>query len=325
MEKKKYVPGKSVEEAKQALENHKGKKPGEYHSQWKDAADGLLHDIQNRGPFSYHPGADPMYRQAVDQYVRLGRKAMMDTMGKASAMTGGYGNSYAQTAGQQTYGEYLESLNDRLPEFQKMARDTYQAQGEDLLSRYEALSQREKDAYGQYQKILEQYYAQQDRLQGAYDREKEQDYHRYTDDRDFAYGQERDEKQDAAAAAQAEREQKRWEEAKALEAERERQKREQWQQEFNEDKRRFELQWASDHAPAAPNPESGHGGGSGRGTRGTGNLGKYQKSHSNREDYYEKEKKKKTEQFHHGKRPDGAVWSPKHNVWGRPNSSVALR
>ena len=42
--------------------------------------------------------------------MKNGRLAMMDSMGRAAALTGGYGSSYAQSAGQQAYQKQMDSL-----------------------------------------------------------------------------------------------------------------------------------------------------------------------------------------------------------------------
>lgn len=260
MEKKKYTPGQSVEDAQQAVEEHKGKKPGEYHSQWKDAANDLLGQIQNRDPFHYDAGRDPLYRQAVDRYVRLGRQAMMDTLGKTTALTGGYANSYAQTAGQQSYQGYLQDLSAQLPKYHQMALDQYRAQGKDLMDRYNLLSEREKAAYGQYQKALDRYYAELDRLQGIYDREQDRDYNAYIDDRDFTYAQEQDRLEAERQAARDQAEKERLEAAQAYQAERDKIKDQQWQQKFDEEKRQYEQDYALRQSKGSRRGGGGRGG-----------------------------------------------------------------
>ena len=54
-----------------------------------------------QGEFKYNVNADPLYQQYKDQYIQGGKLAMMDTMGKAAALTGGYGSTYGQQVGQQ--------------------------------------------------------------------------------------------------------------------------------------------------------------------------------------------------------------------------------
>lgn len=77
-------------------------------------------------------------------------------MGRAAALTGGYGNSYAQTAGQQAYNTYLQQLNDRIPDLYELAYSKYQQEGEELRDRYKLLEDRKDDAYKLYQDSLEQ-------------------------------------------------------------------------------------------------------------------------------------------------------------------------
>ena len=69
--------------------------------------------LANREKFSYNQKDDPLYAQYEDMYTRNARMAMNDTIGVASAMTGGYGNSYAATAGQSMYNNTMQGLNEK--------------------------------------------------------------------------------------------------------------------------------------------------------------------------------------------------------------------
>ena len=129
-----------------------------------------------------------MYQQMVDRYVQQGKQAMMDTMGQAAVLTGGYGNSYAQTAGQQTYQGYLQGANDMMPQFYQMALDRYQNEGDQLLNQYNLLANQEDRAYSRYNDQLNRYLAELDRLQGVYDSERDYDYSRFQNDQAFDYG-----------------------------------------------------------------------------------------------------------------------------------------
>ena len=97
----------------------------------------LYDQIMGRKPFQYDLNGDLLYRQAADQYAQLGQQAMRDTMGTASALTGGYGNSYAQQAGNQAYQQYLTALNQQIPEYYDRALQAYQAEGDRLLAQYQ--------------------------------------------------------------------------------------------------------------------------------------------------------------------------------------------
>lgn len=70
-----------------------------------------------------------MYRQYREQYQSAGRLAMENTMGAAAALTGGYGSSYSQQAGQQAYNAYLQKLNEVVPELYAQARSQYDREG----------------------------------------------------------------------------------------------------------------------------------------------------------------------------------------------------
>ena len=135
-------------------------KPGAYSSQWTKTLEGLYDEITNRKAFSYDLGTDPMYRQYRQQYQSLGRAAMEDTMGKAAALTGGYGSSYAQAAGQQAYNAYLQSLNEVVPELYSQARAQYTQEGNDLLSRYQLALGREQADYEKYRDAMQDYYSE---------------------------------------------------------------------------------------------------------------------------------------------------------------------
>ena len=94
----------------------------------------MLDKILNRDPFKYDFNADPMYQMYKDRYLQQGRMAMQDTMGDAAALTGGNGNSYAATAGQQAYQSYLQGLNDRIPDLRDFAYNAWLNEGDRMNS-----------------------------------------------------------------------------------------------------------------------------------------------------------------------------------------------
>lgn len=211
-QKKEYQQSDNVTQAQQALQQHQQAKPGEYQSQWQQQMNDLLQQYQSRKPFQYDINADAMYQQMVDNYVRQGKQAMMDTMGQAASMTGGYGNSYAQTAGQQTYQGYLQGANDMLPQFYQMALDRYQADGDQLLNQYNLMASQEDTAYSRYVDQVNRYYSELDRLQGAYDSERDYDYSRFQNDQAFDYGMYTDEQNRQYQAERDSVEDSRWDE-----------------------------------------------------------------------------------------------------------------
>lgn len=109
-------------------------------TKWDEPAESKLNEYLNRDKFSYDVNGDALYKQYADKFKLGGRMAMMDTRGQAQAMTGGYGNSYAQSVGQQAYHGYMQQLNDVIPELYSLAYGMYNDEGERLLNEYSLLS-----------------------------------------------------------------------------------------------------------------------------------------------------------------------------------------
>ena len=98
--------------------------------------------------FSYDFNQDALYQQYKDKYIKQGKMAMQDTMGQAAAITGGYGNSYAATVGNQAYQASLENLNDVIPELYQMAYNMHQDKGANYLNQIGLLDKERAYEYG---------------------------------------------------------------------------------------------------------------------------------------------------------------------------------
>ena len=183
-----YAPSDVVQQANAILQQHKDSQPGAYQSQWQSYINDYLNQIQNRDPFSYDMNADALYQQYKENYIQQGKMAMMDTIGQASALTGGYGNTYAQNVGQQAYNQQLSQLNNIMPELYQMAFDRYAYEGQQLqdnLSMYMGL---ENQDYGRYQDTVDNWYTQLQYLTNQYNTERDMDYQQYETGRQEAYG-----------------------------------------------------------------------------------------------------------------------------------------
>ena len=187
-----YAPSDTVKQAQTLLKSQLAQKPGEYVSPWQNQLSGAMNDIVNRKPFQYDLNGDALYQQYKDRYIQQGRMAMMDTMGQAAGLTGGYGNSYAQQVGQQAYQGYLQGLNDKVPELYRLALDKYQSEGQDLYNRYSLLAGQDEQAYGRHRDKVSDYYTELQRLTDDQRYQAEQDYARYVDAYNRVYGQHRD-------------------------------------------------------------------------------------------------------------------------------------
>ena len=197
--KREYQQSDAVTKAQEMLQNQLANKPGAYQSQWQSQLNDVMDKILNREKFTYDLNGDALYKQYKDQYTNQGKMAMMDTIGQASAMTGGYGNSYAQNVGQQAYQGYLQQLNDKIPELYNLALSKYQMEGDDLSRQYSMLGTKENQDYSRYRDKVSDYNTELSRLQNAYDNERSFDYGQFIDDRNYQYQQNSDKQKLAQA------------------------------------------------------------------------------------------------------------------------------
>ena len=254
-----YQESETVTQAQAALEAALAAQPGAYQSKWQGQINEIIGRILNREAFNYDFNEDALYKQYAEQYMRGGKLAMQDTMGQAAAMTGGYGNSYASTAGNQAYQEYLSQLNAVIPELYGMALDRYQMEGQEMYNQYGLLSDREAQDYGRYQDSYNKWLAERDYAAGRYDSERDYDYSKYLDERNFEYGVYADDRnqayneyldavQQAQWGAQFDEGIREYEENMAFNREQADISNNQWEQSFNENKRQNDIansQWAT--------------------------------------------------------------------------------
>ncbi len=159
-----YKKSNELLSAENALKNWENNKPQEYKSQYSEKIDEILNDILDRKDFDYNMNADPLYQQYRQQYIENGKKAMMDTIGQSTALTGGYLNSYASTVGNQAYDEYLNELNGIALELRDRAYEQYEDEGDKLIEDITILRSLDGDDYDKYLGQLERYYSDGDYL-----------------------------------------------------------------------------------------------------------------------------------------------------------------
>lgn len=112
-----------------------------------DQATEIYDKIMNRGEFTFDLNKDKLYQQYRDLYAQMGRSAMEDTMGQGAALTGGYGSTYSQNAGQQAYNAYLQKLNEVVPELYNAAYNRYNQEGQNLMNLYTMARSNADSAY----------------------------------------------------------------------------------------------------------------------------------------------------------------------------------
>lgn len=163
-----------LQQSQTALDNHLTTKPGAYQSKYQGQIDQVMQNITDRKPFQYDVNADALYQQYKDRYTQMGRQAMQDTMGQAAALTGGYGNTYAQNAGQQAYGQYMQGLTDKIPELYQLALDKYDRDATLEKEKYSVLKDADATDYGRWGDQLNQWNTDRSYLSGRADTELSQ-------------------------------------------------------------------------------------------------------------------------------------------------------
>jgi len=207
-------------------------KVGDFNYGNQSVLDELRDKILNREDFSYDFNSDAMYQQYKDQYTKLGNEAAMNAAASASALTGGYGSSYAGTAASQANQQYLTQLNNVIPELYNAALNRYNTETENLYNQYGMMNDDRNFAYGQYQDKKADYWNNVNYLAGRADAA----YGRDSDRNNFNYNQYRDSVAD-----------------------------EQWNKEFEFQQEQFD--WQKEQANLK---RSGSGGGRGSGRGGSG-------------------------------------------------------
>ena len=176
-----YTPSDTVNQAQAYLQQVQSQKPGAFSSPYDQQMQDAYNRIVNREQFSYDVNQDAIYQQYKDAYMQQGKQAMMDAMGQAAALTGGYGSSYASAAGNQAYQQYLTKLNEVVPELAQQAYQRYVQQGEDLLNQYGMASDMYNRDYEAYRDSVSDWQTERGYASDEYDAAYSRDYNEYAD------------------------------------------------------------------------------------------------------------------------------------------------
>ena len=186
----------------------------QFSSKWSDELQAMYDQIANRPKFSYDQNSDPLYQQYAEMYRKNAQLAMDDTVGRAASLTGGYGNSYAETAGQAMYNQQMDNLNQRALDLYYAALDTYDKENQNMERKFNLAGQMYNNDFNAWRaKVADSQWAQNydfnawqadvanqqwragydfDAWQANNENQKWQtqyDYNRYINDRDFGYDQ----------------------------------------------------------------------------------------------------------------------------------------
>ena len=135
---KKFSTPNSVRQADSYL-NSQLQKIQSGKTSYSDQVRDMMDTIMGREKFTYDVDKDPLFQQALASAMGSGKTAMQDTIGQASALTGGYGSTYATSAANQAYNAFIEDAYDNLPQYYQMAMEAYQMEGDDLYRQLDML------------------------------------------------------------------------------------------------------------------------------------------------------------------------------------------
>ena len=135
---KKFSTPNSVRQADSYL-NSQLQKIQSGKTSYSDQVRDMMDTIMGREKFTYDVDKDPLFQQALASAMGSGKTAMQDTIGQASALTGGYGSTYATSAGNQAYNTFIEDAYNNLPQYYQMAMEAYQMEGDDLYRQLDML------------------------------------------------------------------------------------------------------------------------------------------------------------------------------------------
>lgn len=148
-----YEESEYVQERRDRLRDVENSKPGEFQSKYREQIDSLLNDIFEDKGFSYTAEDlknDDLYKMYAEQYQNNAERAMRDTLGSAAALTGGYGSTAAQAAGQQAYDQTMTGLNSKVLDFYDRAYQRYSDDRTDRYNKLGAFQTQDNTDYGRH-------------------------------------------------------------------------------------------------------------------------------------------------------------------------------
>lgn len=145
-----YKESEALTNLRGELATVEGQKPDAFVNKYEGQIDALLDKLQSREKFSYDFNTDPNWLALKDQFQRNAILGMQGAMGDAAGLTGGYGNSWAQQVGQQTYQQQISEMTDIIPELHGQALNVWQAENQQMQSNLAALQTQSELDYAQH-------------------------------------------------------------------------------------------------------------------------------------------------------------------------------
>lgn len=121
-----------------------------YNSEYMDQLNALARQLTSMNYDDWTKGSQ--YQALADRYGASGRMSMQDVLGQVASRTGGLASSYAATAAQQQYNQYMAQLEE-------VARQLYSQERGDLMDSASLYRNLANDEYDRYRDSLADYNA----------------------------------------------------------------------------------------------------------------------------------------------------------------------
>ena len=128
-------------------------------SKWDDLLNQVANELASMNYEDWTKG--DQYKALAERYGNQGRMSMQDVLGQISSRTGGLASSYAATAAQQEYNQFMSQLED-------VARQMYSSDRSDLLDKANMYRQLGQDDYDKYLDDLGQWNTDRNFQYGVY-------------------------------------------------------------------------------------------------------------------------------------------------------------
>lgn len=129
-----------------------------YNSEYMDQLNALARQLTSMNYDDWTKGSQ--YQALADRYGASGRMSMQDVLGQVASRTGGLASSYATTAAQQQYNQYMAQLEE-------VARQLYSQERGDLMDSASLYRNLANDEYDRYRDSLADYNARLKAAQSA--------------------------------------------------------------------------------------------------------------------------------------------------------------
>ena len=129
-----------------------------YNSEYMDQLNALARQLASMNYDDWTKGSQ--YQALADRYSASGRMSMQDVLGQVASRTGGLASSYATTAAQQQYNQYMAQLEE-------VARQLYSQERGDLMDSASLYRNLANDEYDRYRDSLSDYNARLKAAQSA--------------------------------------------------------------------------------------------------------------------------------------------------------------